>query len=904
MQVKYFLSAFIFLLLPLAGGEAWAAADLTVLFSGSANGILRACYCPNSPWGGLAKRTWLVERLREISGEENVLLLDSGDLFPAESDADVIPPLLRLYAGLRYDAVAIGDQELLIGVAPWLALQPRLPWLSAGYRWKAAPHTPGRAAVPGDGARPGLTGPAESELEPPRPGSPASPYLAPPWMFKTVGGVRVGILSVVGPAAFRFSAAKTPDLELTDPAAMARSFLAANATNMDLFLILSHQGADADRALAATVDGIDVIIGGHSQSLLNPPATVNQTLIYQAGKNGENLGILCLWPKTNDRRAAPAMAAPPSRGGLTNDPFAPTFARGRRWQAACQLVPLDATVDEDAGAAQLIDAYYAAGDRANERRLTIPATNYTSGPSLVVENPVQYAVLRAGEVRQFGVTVRNAGDAPLTLHNARGKIRWLKALDFPDEIRPGERATILFELRAEAIDRFFRSEYSIVSDDRARVVVWGAINGRIEGPLPKIVDAPGVVAGLLAAGEGGRVPAPGALSRAALPAPAAGARPGVTRPVGTKLAAARVQVEFFYAAGCDECHAMEEEVLPGLTQQLGAQIELRRCDIFNRANYLRLAALQEKLQVRTSERVSIYIDERVHLGGLKTIKDRLLPEVEAAIRERAEDAGRKDQPASGSEELKSEGSTPGNAILQKRLATWTIPAIALAGLVDGVNPCAFATIIFFITLLAVAGKRGRDLLVVGIGFCCAVFATYFLLGYGAFHVIQQLAGYHVAGGLLRWGVLAVLVGLAGVSFKDAWAFRRSGDARSVSLQLPDSIKRRIHAVMRENLTARGLLAGSLLIGFLVTLIESVCTGQVYVPTLVYLSRHPELQWRALGLLALYNLAFVIPHIIIFVAAYRGIANARLLAWSRSNVVWSKVLMGVFFLGLALLLAWM
>jgi len=203
---------------------AWAASILLMplfadsqrpvilLYSASANGILRACYCPNSPWGGLAKRAWIIDQIRSTVGADNVLLLDSGDLFPAESDTAVIPPLLHLYEGMRYDAAAIGDQELMNGPAQWLALQPRLPWLSSGYRLQA------------------------------RPPKIATSYLAKPWMFKTVAEIRVGILSVVGPEAFRFSSAKTQDLGMTDPIAMARGFLKANAGNMDLFVVLSHIG--------------------------------------------------------------------------------------------------------------------------------------------------------------------------------------------------------------------------------------------------------------------------------------------------------------------------------------------------------------------------------------------------------------------------------------------------------------------------------------------------------------------------------------------------------------------------------------------------------------------------------------------------------------------------------------
>ena len=110
--------------------------------------------------------------------------------------------------------------------------------------------------------------------------------------------------------------------------------------------------------------------------------------------------------------------------------------------------------------------------------------------------------------------------------------------------------------------------------------------------------------------------------------------------------------------------------------------------------------------------------------------------------------------------------------------------------------------------------------------------------------------------------------------------------------------------MRSRLTARRLFLGSFAIGGLVTLLESICTGQFYVPTLVYMSRQAAGGRQALGLLVLYNVMFVIPHVVVFAAAYRGVTNERLLAWSRANAVWSKVLLGLGFAALAGLLVWL
>ena len=68
-------------------------------------------------------------------------------------------------------------------------------------------------------------------------------------------------------------------------------------------ICLSHSGTEngkgEDYELAQKVDGIDVIISGHSHTTLEQPIEVNGTYIVSAGENGENLGVLTL-EKTTD----------------------------------------------------------------------------------------------------------------------------------------------------------------------------------------------------------------------------------------------------------------------------------------------------------------------------------------------------------------------------------------------------------------------------------------------------------------------------------------------------------------------------------------------------------------------------------------------------------------------------
>ncbi len=62
----------------------------------------------------------------------------------------------------------------------------------------------------------------------------------------------------------------------------------------DLLIALTHEGVDADSILAMNVQGLDLIVGGHSHTRLSHPKNINGVLIVQTGSNCENLGVLDL----------------------------------------------------------------------------------------------------------------------------------------------------------------------------------------------------------------------------------------------------------------------------------------------------------------------------------------------------------------------------------------------------------------------------------------------------------------------------------------------------------------------------------------------------------------------------------------------------------------------------------
>ena len=354
---------------------------------------------------------------------------------------------------------------------------------------------------------------------------------------------------------------------------------------------------------------------------------------------------------------------------------------------------------------------------------------------------------------------------------------------------------------------------------------------------------------------------------------------------------APVRLDFFFEPGCDECARVSAEVLPDLAMRYSGAYILERHDLNIESNYLSLVAWQDKLRVQDNEPVYLLVDGRVLLCGFDHIQAQIGDALDVALATRAEAAPTPPLPA----------AAPDRRLLDERMRRFTLLGVVAAGAVDSINPCAIGTLVFFMSLLLVAGVRGAVLLAAGAAFVAACFVTYLALGFGLLRVLQMFVGLAVLRRLLDAAMLAVLAVLAVLSFRDAWRYARSRNPRDVTLQLSDGMKARIHATLRRGVGAPRLALGAAGAGVVVTAIESVCTGQVYVPTLVLVLKTGESPGRALLYLLAYNCMFVLPLIVVVALMLRGMQVQQLIAWSQRNVVVSKVLMGLIFIVMAALI---
>ncbi len=114
-------------------------------------------------------------------------------------------------------------------------------------------------------------------------------------------GLRIGLFDLLGEGAYLLAPHAEP-MTIRDPVETAAEMveLLRDGEGVDLVVCLSHGGVTEgdkvgeDEEIAAAVDGIDVIVSGHTHTLLDAPVVVNGTVIVQAGSYGRHLGRLVL----------------------------------------------------------------------------------------------------------------------------------------------------------------------------------------------------------------------------------------------------------------------------------------------------------------------------------------------------------------------------------------------------------------------------------------------------------------------------------------------------------------------------------------------------------------------------------------------------------------------------------
>lgn len=228
--------------------------------------------------GGAAFLAGKIEEER-ARNPEGTLLLSAGDMFQGVPISNVFrgKPVLEMMNTLRFDAMALGNHEFDWGLDTLteMASGGGFPFLAANIRS----------------------------------GEKTIPWLEP-FAIVERKGLRIGIIGVTTvetPVATKPS--NVAGLQFLEPTLVIPELIRKiRADGADIVVVLSHLGLDADKSLAKAVPGIDIIVGGHSHTVVDDLVQVGGTSIVQAGYWGMYLGVLDV---TVDRLSSGALTLKP-----------------------------------------------------------------------------------------------------------------------------------------------------------------------------------------------------------------------------------------------------------------------------------------------------------------------------------------------------------------------------------------------------------------------------------------------------------------------------------------------------------------------------------------------------------------------------------------------------------------
>jgi len=196
-----------------------------------------------------------------------------------------------------------------------------------------------------------------------------------------------------------------------------------------------------------------------------------------------------------------------------------------------------------------------------------------------------------------------------------------------------------------------------------------------------------------------------------------------------------------------------------------------------------------------------------------------------------------------------------------------LPLVAVAALIDSINPCAFSILLLTIAFLVGLGGKTEQILKIGGTYISGIFVVYILIGLGILNALHLFNTPHFMAKvgafiLIGWGVLEI-VGEFFPRFP-------------IKLKIPEAA----HHKMAE-LMAKASLPAAFALGGLVGLCEFPCTGGPYLMVLGLL-HDAGTYLRGFGYLIFYNVIFVLPLVVILlVASHEGMLT-KVRDWQRKE----------------------
>jgi cytochrome c biogenesis protein CcdA len=230
------------------------------------------------------------------------------------------------------------------------------------------------------------------------------------------------------------------------------------------------------------------------------------------------------------------------------------------------------------------------------------------------------------------------------------------------------------------------------------------------------------------------------------------------------------------------------------------------------------------------------------------------------------------------------------------------PGIFLTGLLNGFNPCSISMLLFLAMLLL---ARNANVLKLGLLFILGKFIAYLVLGTLLFSLLSSIDNsiIRLSESIVKYVLLVIVLIAAAINVSD-FAAARNEKYNKIRLQLPVRLRKLNHNWLKSISGAQGrmLLILSLALGTAISVGEFLCTGQIYLATILYLlKRSPELNMQTLAAFLVYILGMMVPLAAITLAIHKGRKTFDISEMARRNMPTIKLINAAVFMGFAIII---
>lgn len=312
-----------------------------------------------------------------------------------------------------------------------------------------------------------------------------------------------------------------------------------------------------------------------------------------------------------------------------------------------------------------------------------------------------------------------------------------------------------------------------------------------------------------------------------------------------------IQAVYFYSATCDTCAKIQ-----GYLEELEGSfpnLNIRKYDIYSTENYDLLVEYGKVYKLPEEKRgftPSIFISDQVLLGA------EIQQKLGEIVRNYSQDKAT----------MIVESAEESRELEDKNIFLHLAAAFGL-GFVNGLSPCSLSIFLFLLSLLL----TGKDkMMKCGISFLVGKATMFFLLGTILYNVVNSI-NMTVFSKWIDIIMIVFAVCFAALNLFDFYKARaeRYGE---MNLQLPEKVKKMNHAMIRWGNKFSAARLGTVIIfgiGMAVATGEFLCTGQIYLSSIVIMVQKGTGGMVPTLLLAVYSAAFVIPLLVLMLIIYFG-----------------------------------